>query len=75
MLAFQYRYAHGFSSVNISHHQSTIVSVFQNLVNHFIRYIKIYLKKERNHLGSSGMNETLPTSINWVKNLRNRYGS
>ena len=74
MLTLQYRYAHGFSSVNISPHQSITVSVFKNLVNHLIQYTKTYLRNERNHLGNSGINETLLTSINCTKNLRNQSG-
>ena len=74
ILILQYRYAHGFSSVKISHHQIIIVLHFQNLKNHFIPYSKIYLKKERNHLGNSGINETLLISKNWTKKLRNHSG-
>jgi hypothetical protein len=64
ILIFQYQYAHGFSSVKISHPHKTIVSILQNLKNHLIQYLKTYLNKERKPFGNSGINITFLTSIN-----------
>ena len=75
ILILRYRYAHGFSSVNISHHQIITVLGFQNLINHLIQYLKIYLIDERIHLGNSGINLISLTSINLAKKLRNHFGS
>ena len=74
MLILQYQYAHGFSSVKISHHHIITVSTLQNFQNHFIPYLKTYLNDERKPLGSSFIKSTLLISINCIKKLRNHSG-